>query len=271
MLMVTTSQPLARLTSNLDQDPNTTAQGQRSVYRRVVYLFHDAAATGTESISPSRGLLRRSWELGTEPIDPQYEEFDPLLWFPPIEYPEGSQLDELSAMPEAVTSSQVDSIEPSLEIPGSTSLNTWVNDTIQSDHVPEVSKLRFRYYDGISWRSRWRSSRTGDMPIAVELVFDLDETTNSRNPLREDDLAVDTSLDAAIDRDESVAETEVTYETIDYLSGDYLSGEVPSDASSDEFWKPQHRLIIYLRPDRSVSTSSIESDVDELVNGVDRE
>jgi len=40
------------------------------------------------------------------------------------------------------------------------------------DHIPEVTKLQFRYFDGESWRLEWTDSES--LPRAIEVAFDLD-------------------------------------------------------------------------------------------------
>ena len=42
------------------------------------------------------------------------------------------------------------------------------------DHIPEVTKLQFRYFDGESWRLDWTDPES--LPLAIEIAFDLDPT-----------------------------------------------------------------------------------------------
>ena len=44
------------------------------------------------------------------------------------------------------------------------------------DHIPEVHRLEFRYFDGHQWNDRWRGAR---LPVAIEVRFDL-KSTNGR-------------------------------------------------------------------------------------------
>lgn len=43
----------------------------------------------------------------------------------------------------------------------------------REDAVPEVSHLRFHYFDGTSWLGYWDSEQAGRLPVAIEIVFDL--------------------------------------------------------------------------------------------------
>ena len=43
----------------------------------------------------------------------------------------------------------------------------------QRDHLPEITRLQFRYFDGEQWQLQWDGDRQG-LPVAVELAFDVD-------------------------------------------------------------------------------------------------
>jgi len=43
----------------------------------------------------------------------------------------------------------------------------------QREHVPEVTKLQFRYFDGSRWRLNWNSGSDGILPLAIEVAFDV--------------------------------------------------------------------------------------------------
>lgn len=46
---------------------------------------------------------------------------------------------------------------------------------LEQDKVPEVSWMEFRYYDGYSWVGSWDSRSQGQLPVAVEIRFELVE------------------------------------------------------------------------------------------------
>ena len=62
--------------------------------------------------------------------------------------------------------------------------STWSQDPLQPnwappaefrhkrDHLPEVTRLQFRYFDGQAWQLNWHSDT--QLPRAVEVAFDLD-------------------------------------------------------------------------------------------------
>jgi len=44
----------------------------------------------------------------------------------------------------------------------------------QVDRIAEVSRYRFRFFDGVQWQATWDSALTGKLPLAVEFQMDLD-------------------------------------------------------------------------------------------------
>lgn len=44
----------------------------------------------------------------------------------------------------------------------------------QVDRIAEVSRYRFRFFDGVQWQATWDSALTGKLPVAVEFQMDLD-------------------------------------------------------------------------------------------------
>ena len=50
----------------------------------------------------------------------------------------------------------------------------------QRDHVPEITKLQFRYFDGLRWQLNWDSGRSGQLPLAIEVRFDVDAEAAER-------------------------------------------------------------------------------------------
>ena len=52
-----------------------------------------------------------------------------------------------------------------------------------SDFVPEVSRLRFRYFDGRAWRSRWDSRQQKKLPAAIEIAFELEDPEKRQRDL----------------------------------------------------------------------------------------
>ena len=43
------------------------------------------------------------------------------------------------------------------------------------DYLPEIRKFRLRYFDGVFWTSSWSSKQQKQIPVAVELSFDLED------------------------------------------------------------------------------------------------
>jgi len=80
----------------------------------------------------------------------------------------------LAAPLDAIASERT--LEPVPSLTGN--VGTATNDATQSelpqeDIAAEVSFLRFRYYDGSSWRSSWNSIGDGRLPIAIEISLNL--------------------------------------------------------------------------------------------------
>ena len=50
----------------------------------------------------------------------------------------------------------------------------------QTDEIPEVQRLSFRYYDGRSWTSQWDSTSSRRLPLAIEIGFDLELDKDDR-------------------------------------------------------------------------------------------
>ena len=52
------------------------------------------------------------------------------------------------------------------------------------DHVPEIERLEFRYFDGQRWHGHWDSSVSGNLPAAVEMSFEFAQSRPSVRPQR---------------------------------------------------------------------------------------
>lgn len=48
----------------------------------------------------------------------------------------------------------------------------WVGED-KVDEIPELKRVRFRYFDGTKWQEAWDSESEGRLPIALEIEFDL--------------------------------------------------------------------------------------------------
>ena len=55
-----------------------------------------------------------------------------------------------------------------------------------ADHIPEINWLAFRYFDGQQWLPSWDSELSGDLPVAIELTFDLAPSAKSRQQTTEE-------------------------------------------------------------------------------------
>ena len=101
------------------------------------------------------------------------------------------------------------------------------------DHVPEVSRLRFRYFDGMMWRNEWDSNLEKRFPVAIEVAFDIfvqDEKAeeDGETPVNEAVLtkAVDDETGAAkpVDRYSLVEPSDREDERVGDLTGDLEIG-----------------------------------------------
>ncbi|MCA9184353.1 MAG: hypothetical protein R3E01_30805 [Pirellulaceae bacterium] len=52
------------------------------------------------------------------------------------------------------------------------------------DDVPEVVRFRLRYFDGQHWQSSWDSMAKKQLPLAIEVAFDLDPNADGRQAPR---------------------------------------------------------------------------------------
>ncbi len=114
----------------------------------------------------------------------------------------------------------------------------------EQDEMPEVNWLEIRYYDGGSWRTAWDSSRTGELPVAVELRFNVEKVDSdvSSESISED-AEVSQEL-PSLDRsfDTSMEEMPLADDTLGVSSG--LDGQLAEET-------PYHRCVVFLRPPNS--------------------
>jgi prepilin-type N-terminal cleavage/methylation domain-containing protein len=67
----------------------------------------------------------------------------------------------------------------------------------REDAVPEVSRLQFHYFDGTSWLVYWDSEQAGRLPVAIEVVFDLQPEEPSDDELAADHMGEQLIEDSA--------------------------------------------------------------------------
>jgi hypothetical protein len=145
-----------------DSSDRPTA-GQALELRTIRYTFKQPAdtatdatadaATDTESSSSSErpGLTRRELDFET-PQEPAGQQAAPQAENTEEEVYEDEPPTELSALDLLGPNPNDDSI-------------TW---------IPEVVSLEFRYFDGIEWSSTWNSLQRGSLPVAVEVLIQVD-------------------------------------------------------------------------------------------------
>ena len=109
---------------------------------------------------------------------------------------------------------------------------------LEHDEVPEVEWLEFRYYDGSSWVDSWDSRITGNLPVAVEICFELAEPetmeTEEPAPGGDDTLAVEDDPLLADDGEL------LSVEEMSALPDDALSAAPGTEET------PYHRCVVFL-------------------------
>ncbi len=117
---------------------------------------------------------------------------------------------------------------------------------LERDDVPEIAWLEFRYFDGSSWRTSWESESSGQLPVAVEMRFELvEEKKTPVRPSRDDDT-------------ELVNQQPTNERTSDRASSDRASSDRATDTRIDErdmraetgeeSAPTYRRCVIYLNP-----------------------
>jgi hypothetical protein len=67
----------------------------------------------------------------------------------------------------------------------------------REDAVPEVTRLQFHYFDGASWLGYWDSEQAGRLPVAIEIVFDLQPEEPSDDELADEQVGEQLIEDSA--------------------------------------------------------------------------
>ena len=62
-------------------------------------------------------------------------------------------------------------------------------------HVPQITAIEFRYYDGQKWEEEWDSWERRKLPLLVELLFRI-QTNKGEAPSQTDREAIDDSEDS---------------------------------------------------------------------------
>lgn len=118
------------------------------------------------------------------------------------------------------------------ELSGAVGVNFDQPAPIAVDRVPEVVHWRFRYFDGLRWQSQWNSETTGELPMAIEVRFDL----------RVEPIDSETAADQELATEEfSYSDLALSYDDADDSLSDYIEigsdtfGESPIPASEYRF------------------------------------
>jgi len=115
---------------------------------------------------------------------------------------------------------------------------------LEQDKVPEVAWLEFRYFDGQAWVGSWDSRSQGQVPVAVEVQFELVVDEKSEEvPLGDDD--------SAAVRDDDMIVSPSTGRRPDDGPRWPSEGTVDSAADGEFSERVYHRYVVCLRsPER---------------------
>lgn len=75
---------------------------------------------------------------------------------------------------------------------------SWRPPVWREDAIPEVARLRFRYFDGTSWLGHWDSGQAGRLPVAIEIAFDLQPEEQPDDELADEHVGGELVDDAAL-------------------------------------------------------------------------
>jgi type II secretory pathway pseudopilin PulG len=65
------------------------------------------------------------------------------------------------------------------------------NQSVRESRLEGLTKVRFRYFDGSTWKSNWNSDQQGGLPCAIALGFDFPETSEIQLPSTSDSESTD--------------------------------------------------------------------------------
>lgn len=154
----------------------------------VVYDFTDSSYSETESQGLPIGLIRRELDWQSHEPDDEGGLGD-----------DSGETESLSAESETYLSD--DDLEEM-------ELSEIISADLENEAflwVPEMTRLKFRYFDGSSWGDSWDSEFRGALPFAIEVSFDMDfyQGLDARYPLEEEE-----NLEIKMDDDSSEEEEE---------------------------------------------------------------
>jgi hypothetical protein len=99
--------------------------------------------------------------------------------------------------------------------------------------MPEIRSISFRYFDGRSWSSQWNSLSRGSLPVAVEVTFQVRESSQAESGAASQES--NTSSDVSNNSNEDVAaETSEIRAQLSLISGG-TGSLTESDASDCRF------------------------------------
>lgn len=111
---------------------------------------------------------------------------------------------------------------------------------VSQDEVPEVVWLEFRYFDGSTWTSGWDSRAQGQLPVAIEMRFELSrqEEQTRVGSQSETELVENDQSESGSFAEKSASESDSSSST-DMGLGEGGGGYEEA---------PYHRCVVYLQP-----------------------
>jgi prepilin-type N-terminal cleavage/methylation domain-containing protein len=147
--------------------------------RRVVYAFHDPLTAARTDRLP--GLVRCEltiWQLTR--LRQQGGAADLLTWLRPaveaLQPAAESPLPLIDSVKAAADPLQSPSTDDALaQLHSQSALGSDVDLHLEQhlDYAPELAMFQLRYYDGAGWQASWDSRQQGQLPVAIEVRFQL--------------------------------------------------------------------------------------------------
>ena len=209
------------LDETIHEDPTLQPRSLAPELLRVEYRFHDRTLADIEP--SSAGLVRRWWS---------WKQLQSGRWLP-------REDSYVGAGDDAGDLAEADSfpIDPAPKRDVSEGREVVSDD--HSDRIPEIVRLRFRYFDGQAWRDDWDSRLEHSLPVAVELLFDLGDRLVQDEIESPEEISVsprDYNGQGLKTRKSSIAES----------AADLVV--VKDDEPEGRGWSPEHRWLLFLRP-----------------------
>ena len=225
------------LDETINEDPQSQPRSVVPELERVEYRFHDRTLADIEprfagdieprfagDIEPSfAGLVRRWWS---------WEQLQSGRWSP-------REDSYVGAGDDAGDFATADSIPLDRPLESDVSEGRQVVSDDHFDRIPEIVRLRFRYFDGQAWRDDWDSRLEHSLPVAVELLFDLGDRFVRDQIESPEEVSIsprDDNRQGRNSREPSIEESVADLIVVD------------DDEPEGRGWSPQHRWLVFLRP-----------------------